>query len=157
MAHRIRLRKPWTRLDHSSAAPVTSASSMGPNEENTSQVDVPDLSGDDAGSLDGSSSSGEIAETIVQRVSYVRRFNRPSGIESGERVELELGEVTGRLEDVRVNSQSLFDDADHHVKSMRFDVTDRLSNHNELEIQIHGDGLLPRLTGAVNLWIVTPE
>ncbi|MCM2373879.1 hypothetical protein [Aporhodopirellula aestuarii] len=150
MPHRIRLRKPWTR--HDRLCTDTNETSC------SRQVDVPDTGDPDTGDPEKRSVASSDA---VHRADYCRRFNRPSGLHAGERVELEVGAVSGRLDDVRINSRSIFNDGEstrvHDEKgreSVRFDLTDRLADHNELEIRLLCDGEAPRLVGAVNLWIL---
>lgn len=123
MPHRIRLKKPWTRRDGTG--------------ETTRGVDVPDSSED----RDAKPES---------RVTYCRRFNRPTGIEPTDRLELEIGEVIGTMIAVRLNGLIL--KADQNVRP---DITEHVSDHNELEIEIHSIGSIPRLIGPVNLWIVS--
>ncbi|EMI56672.1 hypothetical protein [Rhodopirellula sallentina] len=151
MAHRIRLRKPWTRREHwvNPTEDTNGDSPPADDEVRTQQVDVPDNEND-------SSDGREVARERLGHVCYLRRFNSPTGIETAARVELEIGEVSGRLDDVRINSQSLsaIESCDG---GSRFDLTDCLSRHNELEIQICGEGATPRLLGAVNLWIIETE
>ncbi|MFG0289063.1 MAG: hypothetical protein ACF8CQ_12855, partial [Rhodopirellula sp. JB044] len=137
MAHRIRLRRPWTRRDYW-VTPMGEASTQPcpvGDEVYTQQVDVPDSEND-------SSESGEATREGLGHVCYLRRFNSPTGIETAARVELEIGEVSGRLDDVRINTQSLsaIESCDG---GSRFDLTDCLARHNELEIQIRGEGATP--------------
>ncbi len=154
-AHRIRLRKPWKRYDH--AVGPADGGRTGIRHLSLAvqgiRVDVPDLSPvDSTGNLDSVS--------LVTRVTYVRKFHRPSGIEVGDTVQLEVGAVRGKIAEILINAVSIGDDAVERIQGplCRWDLEDRLTDHNELKIVLestaHAPGP-PRLVGEVNLWIIS--
>lgn len=112
MAHRIRLRQPWTRRVVGQEIPH-------------------------AGKL----------------VILERRFNRPTGIEPDDQIEVEVNAETGEIFEVRLNEVGLETvpeiQSDRHA---RFDLSDRLAEHNILHVHLHSSEGEPEL-GDVNLWI----
>lgn len=162
MAHRIRLRKPWTRHDFI-GSPLVANNSIDESDlasqsglENTlvCEVDVPDL--EDVGSERTDSLADDQQSGRAHQATYSRRFNRPSGMEVSDRMQLEVGQIAGRLVDIRINSKTIANFTDNQRDAVeRYDITADLAEHNALEIEIQaGDGK-PRLRGAVNLWIVS--
>lgn len=169
MAHRIRLRKPWQRSDHSvrpgvekgTAHEKASADSHESVDVHTYRVDVPDR-------LPLDSAAVPAGANFVHHVIYRRQFHRPSGIESGERVLLEVGAAAGRVVEIRVNAIAISSEngADEHALDehaeapLRLNLSGRLADHNELEIELESTADSPgppRLIGEVNLWIVESE
>jgi len=138
--HRIRLKKPWTR--------------RGVNGETVSGVDIPDL--DEHSShpvVDGRVVDGRVVDG---RVVYGRRFNRPSGIGPGDVLELEIGGVTGRLVEVRLNGSVVeFTEQPTQTSALRLEITEYAADHNELEIELESCDARATLVGAVNLWITS--
>lgn len=108
--HRIRLRGPWEF--------VWSASEDGTFHERSGTLSFPatwhEVPGDRRG--------------VVR---FSRRFNRPTGIDHGERVWLEVS--VSRLSSVSLNEQPL---GVVRTGVVRFDVTDRLVLHCKVELEI---------------------
>ncbi len=149
MAHRIRLRKPWTRHDNSVSRRDVVGSSNGLDmSPDGLLVDVPDQSTGDISSID----SVEIHSTV-----YRRRFNRPSGLQTNTQVQLEIGEVIGHFVEVRLNSAVIVGLDAHSTLPAKWDITAQIAASNQLEIEIAAEAdanISPRLIGEVNLWIV---
>jgi len=122
--HRIRLRGPWEVRPHAAGA-------------RPGRMTVP-------GTLRDGGWPG-----YVGPVSFYRRFGRPSNLGTGDRVRLAFAGVTGSAE-VFLNGRPL----GPLSGTGAFDVTDRLRERNELEVQIQaaddGDGI----TGEVVIEIL---
>ncbi|TWT73147.1 hypothetical protein [Allorhodopirellula solitaria] len=162
MAHRIRLRKPWQRRDHlvGGECDPDHLGSEGANTVAADRVDVPDPQPEESG--------GQPTDRArVDRVSYVRQFHRPSGLERHDRVILEIGAVAGRISRLSINNLKISGFNDQAVDDqglpsegqagLRVDLTDQLVDHNELEIHLvaaSDPAGPPRLVGEVNLWII---
>ncbi len=120
--HIIRLRGPWERQVAGSAS-VTRGS-------------VPD-------------SEGSTAD--AQSILYLRRFNKPTGLEPQERVYLQVDHWQGERCWVELNGRSL---ASSSAPPLQVDITAQLSAHNLLSLRIDsGEGQPPSLVGEVNLAI----
>ncbi|TWU11040.1 hypothetical protein Poly21_49470 [Allorhodopirellula heiligendammensis] len=157
MAHRIRLRKPWQRYDETVSRDDQRMVAI--SRAQATRVDVPDCLADD---------DGPAGVDRIHRAVYQRQFHRPSGIELGQRVLLEVGEVVGEIVQIRVNTFAVSAVDDGHANpstagggsSLRLDLSGRLADHNELEIELEStldaEGR-PRLVGGVNLWILESE
>lgn len=183
MPHRIRLRKPWTRhetTEHAAEAARKTVRQVDvPDHEGETELPVEEVeqsegrdrhevssrpprseagrSSQREGGESCTSSEDEVVGSLHQ-VTYCRRFHCPSGIEPGDRVQLEVGEVVGELAAIGLNSTVIAScQEDRKPKPGRYDITNHLTEHNELEIEIHQRGKKPRLSGEVNLWILTPE
>lgn len=113
MAHRIRLRQPWTRcvLDR----------------ENSNEF---------------------------QRIIFERHFNRPTGIEPADQIEVEVNAETGEIYEVRLNETQLeaVPSTTSSPIQVRLDLSDRLADHNVLRVHLRSSEAEPEL-GDVNLWI----
>lgn len=141
MSHRIRLRRPWTRITEIQTG-VT---------RTEDRVDVPD-----APESDGIP-AGDPADDAATAVRYSRRFNCPSGLSADDRVFIQIGGWTGRLTDVSCNahSQSILPSSPDVSQDCRVDVTDVIQPSNELQIRLSSTGtcVTPRLVGEVCVWI----
>jgi hypothetical protein len=104
-AHRIRLRGPWDVRRHGDAP--------------AGRMTVP-------GTLRDGGWTG-----FTGRVSFYRRFGRPSNLSPAETVWLVFERVVGSTE-VRLNDELLA----HLNETGSFDVTDRLAERNMLELTI---------------------
>ena len=104
--YRIRLRGPWEVRPHAAGTPA-------------GRMAVP-------GTLRDGGWVG-----FVGPVSFYRRFGRPTNLETGDRVRLAFGRVTGAAE-VYVNGQRVAG----LDGSGTFDVTDQLRERNELEVVV---------------------
>lgn len=164
--HRIRLRKPWQRDDRGgrSGDDGASAANIGGRVTASHRVDVPD----------SESVVDSVGVSVVRCVIYRRQFHRPSGLEAGDRVLLEVGAVNGNLVEIRLNTFRISmehdsdvvvtgasDAADRFLPNGRltgyFHLDEHLANHNELEIELESKSDAPgppRLIGDVNLVIV---
>ena len=113
MAHRIRLRQPWT--------------------QRVLEQENYDTS---------------------KQVIFERHFNRPTGIESGDQIEVEVNAAIGEVLDVWLNEAKLtIDSTDtRSTQHTRFDLSDRLIDHNVLRVHLDCHAATPQL-GDVNLWI----
>lgn len=162
VTHRIRLRKPWQRDDHTVQSDDENALAADKEAPVTTshRVDVPDR--------EPIVSDGDpTVAREVRRVIYRRQFHRPSGIESGERVLLEVGAARGHLVGVRLNSHTISgtsDTVDRFSPERQllgcFRIDERMAKHNELEIELESmsDATAPpRLIGEVNLLIAGCE
>ena len=105
-SHRIRLRGPWDVRPHTADAPA-------------GQMTVP-------GTLRDGGWAG-----FTGRVSFYRRFGRPSNLAPAETVRLVFERVVGPTE-VRLNDEFLA----RFAQSGSFDVTDQLAERNTLEVTI---------------------
>lgn len=113
MAHRIRLRQPWS---------LRALERQTPN--------------------------------APRRIVFERRFNRPTGIEPNDQIEVEVNAETGEIYEVCLNEIQLeippdIQPARQHV---RLDLGDQLADHNVLLIHLRSCETEPEL-GDVNLWI----
>lgn len=180
VTHRIRLRKPWQREDHAERSgdeQFVSADGDGLVVASR-RVDVPDPE-----SIQSKAESA--GANGVRRVIYRRQFHRPSGLESGDRVLLEVGIARGRLVAIRLNALTISVGCDGDVGCegntnvgvigtsdtvagcpetgqlpVRLRLDERLADHNELEIELESTPDIagpPRLIGEVNLLIVACE
>ncbi len=163
MPHRIRLRKPWQRYDHPARLDdakdaIGATADVASTAASVIGVDVPDRSPSDF--------SGPPADANrVHRVTYCRKFHRPSGIGPDDQVHLAVGAVVGRIAEIRINAvavsgQQVPNESQRTVDTtVRLSLDGRLANHNELEIDLESTAVapgLPRLVGDVKLWI-TPS
>jgi hypothetical protein len=73
--------------------------------------------------------SGLLGADFLGRVSYRRTFQKPTGLESGERVWLVVEEPRSRG-NVELNDRQLGE------AGGRFDITELLEDHNRLEIVV---------------------
>lgn len=125
--HSIRLRKPWQRT----MAGVTES------------VEVPDES------TEMPSASPVAGPTMV---TYSRKFNTPTGLSQRTRVHLRISDWQGRWSVLTVNGNAF--PVDDVVAPCQFDITDALSLHNELTIQLTECQMAPpSLSGEVVLLI----
>lgn len=167
-AHRIRLRKPWHRHDHAlgidgPAAPQDDVTGDGGATDDAAaasviQVDVPDRSPNDIRRAPGGADR-------VRRVIYCRKFHRPSGLGPGDRVQLAIGAIIGRIAEIRINAVAIslpptsFRNESQQPDdiAMRLSLDGWLADHNALEIELEStedEPDPPRLAGDVNLWII---
>src|SRR5262245_39476979 len=105
-AHRIRLRGPWDVRPHSGDVPA-------------GRMTVP-------GTLRDGGWAG-----FAGRVSFYRRFGRPSNLSPAETVWLVFERVVGSTE-VRLNDELLA----RLTQTGSFDVTDQLAERNTLEVTV---------------------
>jgi len=68
--------------------------------------------------------------TTGGRVRLTRRFNRPTGLDDGERVWLEVG--AGLPARIAINGDRL---GDVVAGTVRFDITDRLEEYGQVELE----------------------
>ncbi len=118
--HTIRLRYPWTRQARSGES---------------CRIDVPEPM--------------EFASNIDE-ATYSRRFNRPTGLEEGDRVWLRISSWQGTLTSLRLNEteQSI---AGTHIE---LDITEQMKLHNLIEIALSpSDTNQARLDGEVTIEI----
>ncbi|WP_345683359.1 hypothetical protein [Novipirellula caenicola] len=123
--HTIRLRYPWTKQQHSDSAEAT-------------RVNVPERDED----VDATESP--------RPTTYTRNFNRPTGIESNDRVWLRVTSWQGKLASLRINAipQPI------GTPPLEIELSDQWSLHNKIEIQLDPvDGHPVRLDGEVTLEI----
>jgi hypothetical protein len=73
------------------------------------------------------------------RLTYRRAFNRPTGLESGDKVWLSIESYAARSICVSLNDQSVYQT--DTAQSIRIDLTARLESSNQLEIQLAGKAL----------------
>ena len=125
-AHRIRLRGPWDVRPHTGDAPA-------------GRMTVP-------GTLRDGGWAG-----FTGRVSFYRRFGRPSNLSPAETVRLVLDQVPG-LAEVRLNDERL----GPLVGAESFDVTNRLAERNTLEVVLDATDDACGLVGDVVLEITPP-
>ena len=78
--------------------------------------------------------SATLGRDFYGRVRYVRTFNKPTGLESGERVFLVV--EPPRSEACITLKKELVGFVYSGQPAGRFDVTDRLEDHNEVEILV---------------------
>ena len=120
--HTIRLRRPWEKT------------SVGGDV--VTRVDVPESPGDESDD-----------QSAYQ---YVRRFNRPTGLDGSTRVHLVISGWSGRLASIRLNDHEL----DPGLHSIDVDVTDLLESQNQITIQLAGTAdAAASLSGEVSLMI----
>ena len=93
-------------------------------------------------------------------VTYRRRFNLPSGLGPKTSVFLEIARQTGHLVEVRINQVQLASESRQNLDAAttdvtRYDVRDKLSAHNLVEIELVSETAdRPRLSGDVRLLII---
>ncbi len=127
--HTIRLRYPWTKQRHQDGTDAT-------------RVNVPERDEDVAR-----------AESPAA-TTYTRNFNRPTGIESDDRVRLRITSWQGKLASLRINGQP----QSAGTPPLEIELTDQWALHNKIEIQIDPIGGDPvRLDGDVTLEIQTGD
>jgi hypothetical protein len=106
-------------------------------------VDVPDLS--------------QLELREGSKLTYRRAFNRPTGLEIGDKVWLSIDSYSGGSIVVLLNDQSVFQSDTH--EPIRIDLTTGLEAANRLEIQLAGSVaedaqvISARLDGDVSLQI----
>ena len=124
--HTIRLRRPWQK-------PVVGV-------DGVTRIDVPEIRFDEAGDESKAKSTYQ----------YVRRFNRPTGLDSSTRVHLVISGWSGQLVSIRLNGQDL----EPGLHSIDADVTDLLEPQNEITIQLTDTAdAAASLSGEVSLAI----
>lgn len=106
--HTIRLRRPWQKQFE--------------NDDSSNRIDVPEA---------------ELStDTPATPATYVRRFNRPSGLTDRSQFRLKIGSWKGELTSLIVNDQELA--ADLHSESSNgpidVDIVHLLANHNCITI-----------------------
>jgi hypothetical protein len=78
--------------------------------------------------------SSVMGSDFIGRVLHVRTFNKPTGLDSGERVFLIV--EPPRSEACIVMKGQLIGFVRPGAESERFDITDRLDSHNRLEVYV---------------------
>ncbi|EMI17846.1 hypothetical protein RMSM_05199 [Rhodopirellula maiorica SM1] len=127
--HTIRLRYPWTKQRHQ-------------DESDASRVNVPERDEDVA------DDESPCATT------YTRNFNRPTGIESDDRVWLRITRWQGTLVSLRINGQP----QPIGTPPLEIELSKQWAPHNQIEIQIDPAGGNPvRFDGDVTLEIQTGD
>ena len=128
--HTIRLRRPWLRTIDDLNQP--------------DRVDVPDV--------------GRVPLREGSILIYRRTFNRPTGLEIGDKVWLSIESYSAGSIRVLLNEQSVFQ-ADT-AQPVRVDLASRLEPSNQLEIQLAGSSVMTEavmteagLDGEVSLQI----
>ncbi|WP_231602903.1 hypothetical protein [Neorhodopirellula pilleata] len=84
------------------------------------------------------------------RVAFTRRFNRPTGLTTTDRLDVEMLGHVGQIVLIELNEQSL--QSDTSAEPIRIDVRAAIRDHNELRIVLRRDGDWPEL-GEVSLRI----
>ena len=107
--HKIRLRRPWLRT-------------VDEPKQSGDRVDVPD--------------PGHLELREGSRLIYRRAFNRPTGLEIGDKVWLSIDSYSGRSIRVLLNDQSVFQSDTR--EPIRIDLTTDLEAANRLEIRLAG-------------------
>lgn len=134
--HTIRLRRPWLRTLDDQGTP--------------DRVDVPDnRSGINPGAGPGAGHGA--GHDDASNLTYRRVFNRPTGLQSGDKLWLAIESFRARQIGVLLNDKSIFlsDVAD----PIRIEITSHLKHSNQLVIQLLGSDAC--LSGAVTLQIET--
>ncbi len=120
--HIIRLRGPWEKQT---------------GDDEVVRVDVPE-------------DESEIAGSPQAIVWYRRNFNRPTGLQSQDRVYLKVTSWTGSLQSVQLNDQPIAVGA----PPLEVDITSRLAPHNVVCLTFRSAAdEMPRLSGEVSLAI----
>jgi hypothetical protein len=104
-AHTIRLRGPWEYRLLESAKYV---------EAQQGRVDI---------------SNTDLLRNVVGKIELMRRFNRPTGLGNGTRVELVVGSRTHAIA-IDLNGEPL----SITLEELRYDITAQLRSHNVLRI-----------------------
>ena len=133
--HTIRLRRPWQKQFE--------------NEDSSNRIDVPET---------------ELAtNTPVTPATYIRRFNRPSGLTERSQLRLKIGSWKGELASLIVNDRELAADlqCERSNGPIDVDIAHLLANHNCITIVLAPKNESPdqekrpvQLTGPVVLNIV---
>ena len=132
--HTIRLRYPWTKQRHQDEAVVA--------ESAATRVNVPERDED----ID--------AADQPQTATYSRNFNRPTGIESDDRVWLRITSWHGKLTSLRINGIQ----QPTGRPPLEIELSDQWALYNKIEIQLDpSDGHPVRLDGDVTLEIHTGD
>ncbi|TWU26337.1 hypothetical protein Pla52o_01900 [Novipirellula galeiformis] len=127
--HTIRLRYPWSKQLHD-------------GESDARRVNVPER--------DEDLSSAEQRHSTT----YTRHFNRPTGIESGDRVALRITNWQGQLTSIRLNGK----EQPTGPPPLEIELTEQWDLHNQIELQLDPSGGVPvRLDGEVTLEIRTSD
>ncbi|GAA4449811.1 hypothetical protein [Novipirellula rosea] len=127
--HTIRLRYPWTKQRHQEDTGAT-------------RVNVPERDED------------VLAAESPVATTYTRNFNRPTGIESDDRVWLRITSWQGKLASLRINGQP----QPTGTPPLEIELSDQWALHNKIEIQIDPvDGDPVRFDGDVTLEIQTGD
>ena len=133
--HTIRLRRPWQKQFE--------------NEDSSNRIDVPEAE--------------PATDTPVTPATYIRRFNRPSGLTERSQLRLKIGSWKGELVSLNVNDQELAAGLQYQSSSSPIDVdiAHLLANHNCITIVLAPKNESPdqekrpvQLTGPVVLNIV---
>ena len=127
--HRMHLKGPWAYewID----GPTGSAGSAVSAEDEDRTVDSPLLTGF---RVRMPASIQEAFGTMSGRVVFRRRFQRPTNLDSNERVHIAFDGIGGRA-DVSVNGETLGSLA-NYAETVSFDMTDVLEHSNELTVDL---------------------